>query len=182
MLMKNHLILLLGLSLLGGCAIPERTSSLVRAAITGGSSTIRDDQTKCTVFESSKVYLGEGSSLFDAKNYYRYDLRAVKPDIGEVRYLLVLNNLGLNDWVFWDSAADQNGKQFKFSDDDRDVHGRGTPTETVVVSLSRDYLDSIKASGATWKIIGRYNNSELEIQARLLAGFLQSSDAQFASK
>ena len=178
-LLASFVGLALALALFPACVseLPSVTSWSV-PTVAAKTRIERDDFKKLTSITTPKmIFAGD-----NAVDIYRYELSAERKDGAEINYFLILySQRGYGQsWAFWQSAADQNGKEFKFVDESQNVYGGGIVEELVSTSLSREYLDRLTSTGIRWKIYGKNAVKEFEIAPNLVAGFLAKCDATFA--
>ena len=141
------------------------------------TSVSRDDFEKTTRVETSKVYFTKGSPI-PKEAYY---LIATKKDGEKIFYQLMLyseySTLRGGGRIFWERAADQNGNNFLLKPSGVDVY------ETLIeewssAQVSREYLESIRKTGITWRFYGRVTSTAL-IQSQVIDGFLMKVDEVF---
>ena len=169
------LILLIGLS---GCATaPPPISSWDVPTVAAKTTPRRDEFKKLTSINSPRVlYAGDG-----LLNISRFELTAERKDGEEVRYFLLMftqrrSSLG---WAFWETAADQNGKQFTLIREGTEVLNGGIVQELYSARVTREYLESVKTGGITWQFYGRRATERTPISANLVSGFLNKADDVF---
>ena len=75
-----------------------------------------------------------------------------------------------DDWCFFQSAYDRNGRELKFIQIDRAVQRPGV-CETFAVSITREYLEIHKNSGISLKV---YSNKGCEEMVRVPSHYIQA--------
>ena len=173
---------LLGLAvavLFASCAteLPSVTSWDV-PTVAAKTHVTRDDFKKITMIKSPDMIFG-GDNFVDI---YRYNLCAERKD-GEEKptyYLMLFTQRGYEQsWAFWESAADQNGKEFKLNNECREVYTAGIVQELSTADVGREYVEALRKSGIGWRIYGQRATKEFVIAPNLAAGFLQKCDETF---
>ena len=137
----------------------------------------RDDfEKKTTVFTRTHVFVS-GTPTWREGYYFA----AGKQDDGEINYSLIFETAYTGGWGFWESAKDQNGKQFSLNRYEA-WRDDSLMWERCGVRLSREYLESVRKTGITWRL---YRDSPATSTPTLLPqvidGFLMKVDEVFHS-
>lgn len=137
----------------------------------------RDDFKKITTIKSPEIVFGG-----DGVDIYQYHLGAEMKD-GEEKpnyYLMLITQRGYGQsWAFWETASDQNGKEFKLTNEGRDIYVSDIVQELSSARMSREYLEGLRMAGVRWRVYGQRATKDFDLAPNLISGFLQKCDEQF---
>jgi len=166
------------ITLLGGCKILFHEFLVARMTAQQYKDqcifVTRDDFKKTTSVETQLF-----NFYFKSNSYEGYRLYSVKKDNGNVVYGLDLYTSYGRGWAFWNNAADQNGNEFSMKQLKTIRSESGKTEEWASAQLSREYLESIRKTGITWRFYGRSITAQATILPQIVDGFLMRVDETF---
>lgn len=161
--MRKLITALLLVALFGCVAPPTAVTTSQRVKVT------HDPFQKFTAWEGPDFRF-DGSSV---------SLRARevdgRPDLRVFQIYVVANYSG--DWRFYEQVFDAEGTRLSASNLSRKVNscsgGTCRFTEHVGVIVSREYLEKIKTTGVTFKIVGKAGSQVVNLPAEYVIGFME---------
>lgn len=173
-------ILLLGIavsSLLSGCAskIGYNFSAGSTESVTNGI-TYDYDKFQKHGWLSTELYLSNGG---DTYNSVTYKFRALYED-NKRSFIQIYGKMGSNGWCFLDSAFDEKGNEYQFSQIDREVlsGSGGRIFEHFALSISKEQLESLAKGNLTFKAIGSKCDSKFTIDKLVSSAFIDSINSR----
>jgi hypothetical protein len=162
---------------LGGCMLPKVNNMTAQQFKDSHTHVSRDDFEKTTRIETSRIFFPKKYSLPPNKAYF---LNATKKDGEKAFYRIQLyskNSMRSGGRVFWERAADQNGNKFSLESNGVDINDVFIE-EWSSAQVSREYLESIRKTGITWRFYGRAT-ATAPIDSQVVDGFLMKVDEIF---
>lgn len=125
-----------------------------------------------TTLHSSKYVWGEA-----AENAYWFSADR-DPASGEVFWYLFFKSVRSAEtgWAYWETAADQDGQEFKVRTAAREVLGGGKLEEIVLIRIHRDYYESRRATGARIRVDGKTASQVINILPAAIDSFRKRVD------
>lgn len=125
---------------------------------------------------ATELYLSSGGSSY---NSVTYKFRALYED-NKRSFIQIYGRMGSSSWCFLESAFDEKGNEYKFSQIDREVisGSGGRIFEHFALTISKEQLESLTKGNFSFKAIGSRCDSEFTVDKLVSSVFFNSINSR----
>jgi hypothetical protein len=181
MTFKFSLSILAAAALLAGCAGFDQSvqSHISTQNVIAGAKVDRDEFRKVTSVMAGRLtdrsMPGTDCELWLEAN--RHD------DASQINYFIVFKTVRADawGWAFWGEAFDSSGRKLEVIKNGTDTGNGGLTYESILIHVSRAYLEGGTVSGLTFRVDGNRAQKVINYPPHHIEGFLAKVDQTFAS-